>query len=154
MAGRALSSSSTRRPPLGAPSPVPTLSFPTPGPASSPGSPGRATSPSPPAAPTASPCATPDASVEQEEVLRVLAGEGEVVQRRDHRQRPGQPEVVHQRQDLVLVAEVEGGGGLVEEEHRRLLRQRPGDDRSLALAAGQGGDRPPRQPLQAEVFQQ
>ena len=87
-------------------------------------------------------------------MVGVLAGEGQVVQRRDHGQRPGQPELVHQGQHLVLVAEVERGGRLVEEQQRGLLRQRPRDDRPLALASGQGGDRPPCKRLQAEVVHQ
>src|SRR5258708_33944841 len=40
-----------------------------------------------------------------------------------------------------LVAEVEARGGLVHHQQPRLLRQRPGDQGELALAAGDLGDR-------------
>ena len=39
------------------------------------------------------------------------------------------------RQHAHLVAEVEAGGGLVHHQHLRLLRQRAGDQRKLALPA-------------------
>ena len=59
------------------------------------------------------------------------------MQRRDHGEPVGEPEPVDELQHLLLVAEVEGGGGLVEQEHGGLLGQRPGEHDALPLAAGQ-----------------
>ena len=44
------------------------------------------------------------------------------------------------RQDAGLVAEVEAGGRLVHDDERRALRERPGDQGELALAAGDAGE--------------
>ena len=46
-------------------------------------------------------------------------------------------QVVDQLEHLLLVADVERGGRLVEQHERRALGQRPGDEHPLALAAGE-----------------
>ena len=49
----------------------------------------------------------------------------------------GHVEVAHELEDLVLVADVEVVGGLVEQEVAGLLREGAGDQHALLLAAGQ-----------------
>ena len=58
----------------------------------------------------------------------------------------GQPvlpaQAVDQVEDLLGVPEVQGRGRLVEQQHPRLLGQRPGQDGALLLPAGEGAQRP------------
>ena len=75
------------------------------------------------------------APVEEEEAVGVLTGEDEVVHRGEHGHRPLAAELVDELEDLLLVAEVESGRRLVEEEERRLLAERPREHRPLRLAS-------------------
>lgn len=50
------------------------------------------------------------------------------------------PKPAHQCEQLVLVADVEVVDGLVEQQHRRPLSERPVDHRPLAFTAGQLGE--------------
>ena len=52
---------------------------------------------------------------------------------------------VEQREELELMAHVERGGRLVEDQRRRLLRQRAREQHALALAARQLAQRARRQ---------
>ena len=47
---------------------------------------------------------------------------------------------MQQLQDLHLVTEIEEGGRFIQQDIRRLLRQRHGDPAALTLAAGQAFD--------------
>ncbi len=51
-------------------------------------------------------------------------------------------QLVDQLQHLLLVADVQRAGRLVEQQQRRALGQRPGQEDPLPLAAGEGGQRP------------
>ena len=76
------------------------------------------------------------AAVEQHEPVGVLAGEREVVHRREDGQ-PVRAERVDELEHLLLAPEVERRRRLVEQEDRRLLRERAGEDGALELAAGE-----------------
>src|SRR6188472_1806508 len=92
-----------------------------------------------------------DLSLGQEEhTVGVLRGEREVVHRRHERQPVRRAERVEQLERLLLMADVEGGSRLVEEDDRRLLREGAGDDDALALAAGERPERPLGEGLQPE----
>src|SRR2546421_394534 len=58
---------------------------------------------------------------------------------------------VEQGEEVELVAHVEGGGGLVEDQRRRVLRERAGQEHALALAARELRERARRQILDAGV---
>ena len=74
--------------------------------------------------------------------MGVLAGEREVVHGRQDRERVVDAQPVDEVEHLLLVADVERAGGLVEQQDRRGLGQRPGDHHPLALAARQRAERP------------
>ena len=82
------------------------------------------------------------AAVEQDQLVGELAGQGEVVHGADDRQVEVVAEGVDQLQHLLLVADVQAGGGLVQQQHRGLLGQGLGQDDPLALAAAQGVEPP------------
>ena len=88
------------------------------------------------------PSATTRACVEQHHPVGVLRGEREVVHRRDERQAGLRAEAVEQLERLLLVADVEGGGRLVEQDDPRLLRERACDDDALLLAAAERPETP------------
>ena len=56
-------------------------------------------------------------------------------------QQPGAAgeEFVDRGQQPLFGGQIQGRGGLVQDQHQRVLQQRPGDGDALALAAGQGG---------------
>ena len=54
----------------------------------------------------------------------------------------GGGQLAEQLEDLELVAQVEGRGGLVEQQHGGVLRDSPRDPGALPLPAGQGLQRP------------
>ena len=64
----------------------------------------------------------------------------EVVQHYTDRDAVPVGQVAHQVEDLDLVAQVEVGGGLVEQQHCGILRQAAREPHALQLAAGQGVD--------------
>ena len=66
-----------------------------------------------------------------------VGGEGQVVEDRDDRRAVALVEVDEQLHDLDLVADVEVGGRLVEDEDRRRLGEGDGDEHELALAQRQ-----------------
>ncbi len=68
---------------------------------------------------------------QQDDLVTVAGGEVEVVQHDDR----AHVESAHQLQHLVLVADVEMVGGLVEEQMIRLLRERSSDEHPLLLPA-------------------
>ena len=79
-----------------------------------------------------------DASlVEQDHPLGVLRGQRQVVHGGDERQRRLGAERVEELERLLLVADVERGGRLVEQDDARVLDERPGDDDALALATAE-----------------
>jgi len=90
---------------------------------------------------------------EEHQLGRVLGGQGQVVHGGQHGQSPGPPQFLDQVQHLLLAAHVQGGGGLVEQQHGRLLGQRPGQDGALPLAPGQRAHRPRGQRRQLQVVQ-
>ncbi len=69
----------------------------------------------------------------------------------DERQAPRDAERVEDLERLLLVPDVERGGRLVEEDDRRLLGERPGDDDPLALAAGERAERAIAQAVEIEL---
>ena len=93
------------------------------------------------------------AAVEQDQVVGELPGHGQVVHGADHRQVQVVAEAVHQLEDLLLVADVQAGGGLVQQQHRGLLGQGPGQDGPLAFAAAQRVEPPVGEGAQVEVVQ-
>ena len=66
-----------------------------------------------------------------------LAGEGVVVRHDDHRRVAVAGQIPHHRQHLGRHLGVEGAGRLVEQDRRRVNRERPGDRNTLLLPAGQ-----------------
>ena len=52
------------------------------------------------------------------------------------------PQLVDEFQHLLLVADVQGAGRLVEQQQRRALGERPGQEDPLAFTAGEGGQLP------------
>ena len=67
-----------------------------------------------------------------------LGGRGHVVVVGDHEDRlAARVEAAEQLDDLVAALGVEGAGGLVGQQQRRLVGQGPGDGQALALAAGE-----------------
>ena len=81
------------------------------------------------------------ALVEQDEPLGVLAGEREVVHRRHDRQ-PVPAQRVDELEHELLPAEIECRRRLVEQQHRRLLRERAREHCALELAAAERAERP------------
>jgi hypothetical protein len=77
--------------------------------------------------------------VHQHQLVGVLAGRGEVVQRGQHRQSAAGTQVVNQLEHLLLMTDVQRRGRLVEQQHGRLLGQCPGEHGALALTTGQAG---------------
>ena len=77
------------------------------------------------------------AAVEQHQLVGELAGQGQVVHGADHGQVQVVAEGVDQLEHLLLVADVQAGGRLVQQQHRRLLGQGPGQHGPLALAAAE-----------------
>ncbi len=98
------------------------------------------------------PSATSAAGRQQREPLREPTGEREVVHRRDHRQPTASTELVDQLEDAQLLAEVEPGRGLVEQEQGRLLRERPREDDAPQLAARERLETPGRRPAEVEAL--
>jgi hypothetical protein len=78
-------------------------------------------------------------AVEQHEPVGVLRGKRQVVQRAEHRDARLDAQCVHEIEDLLLVAEVEGSCGLVEEQHPRLLGDSAGQDDPLEFTTRQVG---------------
>ena len=74
---------------------------------------------------------------QQHDLVGVLGGGIEVMGDADDGQAVTAVEVIQQIEDLDLVVDVEMIRRLVEQEQSWLLRQGPGDDDALALAAGQ-----------------
>ncbi len=72
--------------------------------------------------------------------------------RRDHRQRAFGPELVDQLEDPLALADVERGRRLIEEEQRRSLRERSGEDDPLQLAAGTFVETPIGEIVQRETL--
>ena len=62
-------------------------------------------------------------------------------------------ELVDQLQHLLLVADVQRAGRLVEQQQGGTLGQRPGQEDPLPLAAGEGGQLPVGEPGQVEPVQ-
>ena len=76
-----------------------------------------------------------------DQAIGVAGGEIEIVQHHDDGGPLHAVEVGQKIQHLDLVADVEKGGGFVEQQDIGLLRQRHGDPDALALPAGQFVDR-------------
>ena len=76
-------------------------------------------------------------------------GQVEVVHHRHHLHGLALEALAHQLEDLQAVVDVEIGGGLVEQQHLGPLGQGPGHRHPLFFAAGQAGDRPVGQFLDA-----
>ena len=91
--------------------------------------------------------------MQQGQPIAVEPRQGEVVHRRDH----GEPVVVAEAGDqferLLLVADVEGAGGLVEQQDRRLLGEGTGDDEALLFAAAQRAESPIGELAEVEPFE-
>ena len=83
------------------------------------------------------------ALVQHQQPVGELPGQGEVVHHRQHGQRPFPAQLVHQFQRRHPAAQVQRAGRLVEQQHRGVLGQGPGQHRPLQLAAGQGAERAP-----------
>ena len=78
--------------------------------------------------------------VQQQQPVGELPGQREVVHHRQHRQRALPAQLVHQFQGRHPAAQVQGAGRLVEQQHRSVLGQGPGQHGPLQLAAGQGAE--------------
>lgn len=81
-----------------------------------------------------------DATGQEQDAVGEGAGEVEVV-RGEEDTRATLALTIDRLEDRPLRRCVDGGERLVEEEHRRLLRQGPGKEHPLALAAGEGAER-------------
>ena len=82
------------------------------------------------------------ALVEQRQAVAVLAGEREVVHRRDDGEAVLAAQPGDELEGLLLVADVERARRLVEQQDRRLLGEGAGDHEALALAAAQRAEAP------------
>src|SRR5205823_14925339 len=80
--------------------------------------------------------------VEQQEPVRILPGEAEVVHRRQHRQPAVAAKLVDELEHLLLAAQVERARRLVEEQQRRLLRERAREHDALELAPAERTEPP------------
>ena len=76
-------------------------------------------------------------AVEQHHAIGVLGRERQVVHRRDHGEATVLAEFGHQLQRLLLVADVERAGGLVEQQDVGLREQHGGERDAHAPAAGE-----------------
>ncbi len=79
--------------------------------------------------------------LQQEQSVTVTTCQTQIMQRRDGRNSFLIDQPAYQVQHLQLVAEVEAGGRLVQQEQSRRLSQRAGERHPLALASGQFRDR-------------
>src|SRR5687767_12075882 len=77
------------------------------------------------------------AGIGHREAVAEIAGQSDVVGDEEHRDAGILLEVLEQVHDLRLDADIECGGGLVEDEHVRVERERRGDADALALPATQ-----------------
>src|SRR5207245_10322371 len=91
-------------------------------------------------------------AVEKQQPVRVLARQREVVHRRDDRE-PVAAERVDELERLLLATEVERGGGLVQGQVRRVLREGTGEHGTLELAAAERSERPIGEGAQLEPLQ-
>src|ERR1700694_905781 len=64
-------------------------------------------------------------------------GEGEVVHGRDPGEAVVAPKSIDEAEHVLLVAKVEGGGGLVQKQDRRFLGEGAGQQNPLQLTSGQ-----------------
>ena len=96
---------------------------------------------------------TDAASVEQDEALRVLRRQCQVVQCAEHGDARVDAQGIHEIEDLLLMPDVEGGRGLVEEQHAGLLGDGAGEDDALQFAARQLRGEPRSQAEQVEPCQ-
>lgn len=92
---------------------------------------------------------------QQDQAVGVLSRQGQVVDRGHDGQLVGQPQLVDQLQHLLLMADVQRGRRLVQQEHRGLLGERAGQHHALPLparqmvqrAGGEGGEVQPAEHL-------
>jgi len=77
------------------------------------------------------------AVVEQDKLVGVLPGRGQVVQRADHGQAVSAAQLIDQLKHVLLVADVQRGGRFVEQDDARFLGQCPRQHDPLYFAAGQ-----------------
>jgi hypothetical protein len=88
--------------------------------------------------------------MQQHQVPRVLPRCREVVQGGQHGQAGGRAEFVDQVENLLLVADVQGRGRLVEQQDPGLLGERASQHDALAFAAGQTGQPAAGEPVDPE----
>ena len=81
-------------------------------------------------------------AVQEQEAVGVLAGVSKVVHRAQHRQAAVRAERGDQFEHLLLRADVQGARRLVEEEQRRVLRDRARENGSLTLASAERAQPP------------
>ncbi len=75
---------------------------------------------------------------QQDQPVGELSGQRQVVHGAEHGQPVLEAQGVDDLERVDTATEVEGAGGLVEEEDRRLLGQGPSEDETLQFAAGKG----------------
>ena len=80
--------------------------------------------------------------VEQQQLVGVLAGERQIVQRSHDRQRLVAAELSDEVQDVLLAADVERARRLVEQQDARLLGEGAGEHHALALATAERSESP------------
>ena len=80
-------------------------------------------------------------AVQQQHALGPRRGALEVVDHREHGHAAG-ADLVQDAEELQLMADVQVGGGLVEQEHPRLLGEAAGQRGELPLAGRKRGQRP------------
>ena len=91
------------------------------------------------------PSAATSPAREQHQPVGKPAGKGQIVERGDNGQSIVLAQGVDDLEHLQSVPDVEIRSRLIEKQHRRLLGERPGEDRSLRLATGESTQRPSRQ---------
>jgi len=89
----------------------------------------------------------------QDDPLGELTGDVQVVHRTEHRQLPLAAEPVDQFHDLLLGADIEACGRLVEEKNRCVLSEGAGNYHPLQLPAGEGGNVPIGETFEIEGIQ-
>ena len=74
---------------------------------------------------------------EKHQQIGVVHGKVEVMEHRHHRAAMFAGQGLEQLEDIDLIAQIEPGGRLIEQNGGRLLGQRHGDPAALTLAAGE-----------------
>ena len=91
--------------------------------------------------------------VQQCQAIGVETGQCQVVHRRHNGEAMFSSQPIDQLESLLLMADVEGAGWLVEKQHGGLLGQGPGDHQSLPLASAEGSEVATREGDEVEALE-